>query len=156
MTVSETVTITLPLQPTMRAMVRMELTKTKTVSETVKIMLLLQPTMRATERMELTSKGERGWLLRSLWQTPGSTDHRGPGGIPTSTRPGPRRRSRGQGGGGGCDRAAGTNIDVLLSPASTDVIVLNSPRDSRVLMSQRLKNFVVSECWSLHQLTVPD
>ena len=54
MTVSETVTITLPLQPTMRAMVRMELTETKTVSETVKIMLLLQPTMRATVRMELT------------------------------------------------------------------------------------------------------
>ena len=67
MTVSETVTITLPLQPTMRAMVRMELTKTKTVSETVKIMLLLQPTMRATERMELTSKGGRGWLWRSSW-----------------------------------------------------------------------------------------
>ena len=67
MTVSETVTITLPLQPTMRAMVRMELTETKTVSETVKIMLLLQPTMRATERMELTSKGGRGWLWRSSW-----------------------------------------------------------------------------------------
>ena len=61
MTVSETVTITLPLQPTMRAIVRMELTEIKTV----KIMLLLQPTMRATERMGLTSKGGRGWLWRS-------------------------------------------------------------------------------------------
>ena len=119
---SETVTITLPLQPTMRAMVRMELTKTKTVSETVKIMLLLQPAMRAMERMELTVR-----LRRSSWQTPGATDHRGPGSTPTSTRLGPRRRSRGQGGGGGGEREAGTTIDVLLSPASTVVIVLNLP-----------------------------
>ena len=54
MTVSETVTITLPLQPTMRAMVRMELTETKTVSVTMTMTLPLQPTMRATVRMELT------------------------------------------------------------------------------------------------------
>ena len=95
----------------------------------------------------------------------GARGGRTPGSLPTSTRLGPSRPmstrpglrpgSRSQGGCGGDDREDGNMMDVYYRRL-VQMILPNSPRDSKVLMSWRLTNLCCFRVPVLYLRTIPD